>query len=440
MGRNSFKRVAVWLPLAACAVFAPVADGSFPIFPATAVLAALLAFCLYAFAGRSAPPRARKLAAAILSSCTAVACFDLAARPAVAWMIGERPRELSVRTWEPMPLVYRYEPDVRFDGKIFGDLAAMSLDKTVRRYRDFKLVTDHFGFRNDPALTQTGGPDLVLLGDSFGAGTGTTQDATWATLLARERGMNVYNLSIEGAGPWQEFINLETEVERVKPREGALLVWAIFAGNDLDDPYYPQLQLSELPWQGTLRQLIFDFKKFRRRSPLRRVLSHAAGAGWAARENVLTKDLGDGRKLLFYAPFARAVARTREEVTRHPNFNALAATVAAMRRLADTRRLKVAVVLVPAKEEVYSWALAGKPPWSDAQSPSGFSLALAQLCAQQDMTFLDLKPRMTDAARRAYQDSGALLWWEDDIHWNELGHKVAAGIVSDELLRAPAAR
>jgi hypothetical protein len=58
MGTASFKRVAVWLPSAAFAVFAPVADGSFPIFPATLVLAALLAFWLYAFAGRCAPPRA----------------------------------------------------------------------------------------------------------------------------------------------------------------------------------------------------------------------------------------------------------------------------------------------------------------------------------------------------------------------------------------------
>lgn len=434
MPTDLLKRAGAWL-LISCAVCAPLAAGTLPLFPAAPVLAALLAFCLRAFAVRRAAPRTRRIAAAIMSTCAALACFDLAARPAVAWMIGERPRALSVHTWEPMPLVYRYDEGVRFEGEIFGDLAAMSLDKSARRYRHFRLATDQSGFRNDPAQTQNRTPDLLLLGDSFGAGTGTTQDATWATLLARERGMNVYNLSIEGAGPWQEFVNLELEVGRVKPREGALLVWAIFTGNDLDDVYYPQLRLSELPWQGRLRQLVFDFQKFRYRSPLRRVITRAGVGNWAARENVVARDLGGGRKLLFYAPFARAAARTREEVARHPNFGALAATVAAMRRLADEKHLRVAVVLVPAKEEVYSWALAGAPPFSAAQVASGFSLALADLCRAQGFAFLDLKPRITEAARRAYQDSGALLWWEDDIHWNEAGHRVAAEIVADELMR-----
>jgi hypothetical protein len=438
--RNDLLRRISLVPLMAVAVFAPLVVGSFPVFPAVFVFAALCAFCLFAFGSPAASGRSKKIALAILSTCLAVALCDLVARPAVAWMIGERPRELSVHTWEPMPLVYRYDSNVRYRGKIYGDLAAMSLDKTLRRYRDFEFTTDAYGFRNDPATATARAPDLILLGDSFGAGTGTSQDATWASLLARESGLAVYNLSIEGAGPWQEFVNLELEVGRVKPREGALVLWAIFAGNDLDDPYYPALNPAELPWQSRLQQLAFNFKKFRYRSPVRRVVTRASGGAWAARENVVIRDLSDGRKILFYAPFARAAARTHAEVLSQPNFELLTATFAAMKHLADERRLRVAVALVPGKEEVYRWALEGAPaPAGDADSPSGFSRALADLSAQQGFAFLDLKPRMTDEARRAYLESGALLWWEDDIHWNDLGHRVAARIVQDELLRALAA-
>ena len=105
-----------------------------------------------------------------------------------------------------------------------------------------------------------------------------------------------------------------------------------------------------------------------------------------------------------------------------------------MRRLADERRLRVEVALVPSKEEVYAWALDGAPPWTSPEEPSGFSAVLAGLCAGQGLRFLDLKPALVEASRRAYEESGALLWWRDDTHWNPAGQRVAASAAYEQLL------
>lgn len=428
-------RLMVLCVVCGATALAPVVVGELPIFPATLLLAPVAAVALYAFGFPAASARAKRIAVALLSICFAVAVFDLVSRPVVARLVGERAREISVHTWEPMPLVFRYDRNTRFTGTTCGDLSAMSLDRSLRECREYEFRTDDYGFRNETADAGDARPfDVILVGDSFGVGAGTTQSATWATRLARDHDLAVYNLSIEGAGPWQELINFELEIDRLRVRAGATVVWAIFAGNDLDDPYYAPLKVSELPWQGRIARLVFALKKFRYRSPLRRIIVPVAGE-WDARENVVKRDFAGGRKVLFYAPYDASRRRTREEVLRHPNFAALRDIVAAMKRLTDERHLKLAIVCLPSKEEVYSWALDGAHPWTTDPQPSGFAAALGGLSREQGIAFLDLKPRLVEESRRAYPESNELLWWWDDTHWNARGHTVAADAVYEELLR-----
>jgi hypothetical protein len=436
--RDIVLRLMILFPVVAALAFAPIVVGALPVLPESVPLALVCALALYAFGGFGASARARKVAVAALSACASVACFDLVARPIVAHLSGERARELSVHTWEPMPLVFRYDAGVRYDGTTYGDLSAMSLDKSLREYREYRFRTDAYGFRNETTNATAQPADVILLGDSFGVGAGTTQDATWASLLAREHGLAVYNLSIEGAGAWQELINFELEIDRVRPREGAVVLWSIFSGNDLDDPYYAPLKVSELPWQGRLARLSFALKKFRYRSPLRRIIVPVAGA-WDSRENVIVRDFFGARKILFYAPYDASRRRTREDVRRHPNFVALHDVIAEMKRLTDERHLRLAVVCLPSKEEVYSWALDGVQPWSTVAEPSGFAAALGELCRERGIAFLDLKPRMLAESRRAFDESHELLWWWDDTHWNAAGHKAAASAIYEELLRPTSA-
>ncbi|MDT7604347.1 MAG: hypothetical protein QOF61_2344, partial [Acidobacteriota bacterium] len=168
---------------------------------------------------------------------------------------------------------------------------------------------------------------------------------------------------------------------------------------------------------------------FRSRSPVHRLLSPGGAAA------VVERTFVDGRRVLFLSLYAERRSRTAEEISRYPNFENLKATLGAMERLAGERRLTVAVALVPSKEEVYSWVLDGAPPWTTGNEPSGFSVVMRELCARHGFRFLDLKPALLEASRRSFEETGALLWWRDDTHWNGDGQRVAAAAVYENLLR-----
>ena len=74
------------------------------------------------------------------------------------------------------------------------------------------------------------------------------------------------------------------------------------------------------------------------------------------------------------------------------------------------------------------------PAWSTASRESGFAATLRCLSAAKGFRFLDLGPAMVQASRRSYEESGALLWWRDDTHWNGNGQRVAAAAIRERLL------
>ena len=124
-----------------------------------------------------------------------------------------------------------------------GDLATR--DYQEKRFETFE--TDSYGFRNTAKQAtdaQHGGADLIMLGDSFGVGVGTAQNQTWASLFEREYGLHAYNLSMAGSGPWHELMNLKIACPRLHCGSRTLVLWALFAGNDLQDPIGDELEPS----------------------------------------------------------------------------------------------------------------------------------------------------------------------------------------------------
>lgn len=433
--RRRVTEAALLCAAAAAVLFGPVLVGALNAFPFAAVAGLLLLLCVHAFSPLNKSVLPKRVGLAALSASFAVTVCDLGARAVLYYALDDTPKGQFIRPWRPLPQVLRYTPRVRFEGEVYGDLAQLSGRREWREYKQTQFVTDAHGFRNDPPPDgrETPAPDLILLGDSFGAPRSTKQEETLCALLAREHGWKTYNLSVSASSPWQEYVNLLVEADRLRAGEGAVVLWLIFTGNDLDERYYPYFEASQLPWRGRLGQLKDSIDGFRYRSPLR-IIFEQRRQPLGGPSEVIEKSFVDGRRLLFLKQYARNKDLTANEVRQHPNFELLGATFGAMKRLADERRLSVAVVSVPSKEEVYAWALEGRPAWSTGGEPSALSAALAEMARRHGMPFLDLKPALVGASRRAFEDSGQLLWWHDDTHWNPLGQQLAADTIQRELL------
>jgi hypothetical protein len=411
------------------AVFiSPVAVGTLDVLPHALIAPVLLIFAAYAFGpGRSR--RVQDVAVVLVAICCAVTLSELIARPILSYEFDFRPADRFIYRWPPLPQLQRYVASVDFEGMTYGDLAAASGRREWREKRRIKFVTDAYGFRNDPSSTgrEAGPLDVIVLGDSFGVAASTSQEKTLSNVLMKDYHLSVYNLSISRENPLQEYANLVLEGNRLKTREATSVLWLVFPGNDLDEPYYRELEKPQPRWPGLPVRFVERISDFRARSALLRLMSRSDPS------QIIERRFIDGRRILFHPAYAQRRSRTAEDIRRHPNFESLKATLGAMERLVVARRLSVAVALVPSKEEVYSWVLDSARPWSADSGPSSFSVVLRGLCEEHGFRFLDLKPTLVAASVQAYQKSGELLWWSDDSHWNDGGQRVAAAAVYQAL-------
>ena len=423
-------RSVILCALIAAIFLSPIVVGAVDVHSSAPVEILLLAFAAYAFSS-AYRQLLKKILLVLLSVCFAVTLFDLAARPLLVFFFEVRPSEHFIRRWAPLPQLQRYEAGVNFVGETYGDLAAVSGQRDWREWRQVRFVTDEYGFRNEtPRTGSEARPlDVIVLADSFGVAAGTSQEEILSSWLERDFGLHVYNLSVSRENPLQQYANLKIEGERLNTREGTCVLWLIFPGNDLDEPYYRELENPQPVWPGPFKRFANSIGDFRSRSPVRRLWSRD-GSG-----QVIERTLVDGRRILFHETYAQRRSRSAEDIKQHPNFESLKSTLGAMERLAADRRLTVAVALVPSKEEVYSWVLDGAPPWSTDERLSYFSVVLRELCEQHGFRFLDLKPALVEASRRDYEKSGALVWWSDDTHWNGNGQRIAAATLYEHLLR-----
>jgi hypothetical protein len=390
----------------------------------------LISICVVlAFATVKPGPVLGKTSIVVLSISVSFLLLDIGLRPVMEPRLFG-PRALFMYSWAPMPSLWRYAPNVSFEGTLAGDLA-------TRDYQEGRLETfetDSYGFRNTAKQAleaQRDGADLIMLGDSFGVGVGTAQNQTWASLFEQEYGLDTYNLSMAGSGPWQELMNLKIACPRLHCDSRTVVLWALFAGNDLQDPIGDELEPSvSYSWAQRMR---VSARTYLNMSPVRNVIDLAINRKSQSRQPVIVRDLPSGRKLIFRTRYVRAVQLSYDQVRLHPHYPKVAAVVDEMKRFSDSEHFPVVVVMIPAKEEVYSSTLSGGDQPGDAQ-PSGFSRAVRELCQRNGLPYLDLKPYFLEEARKQLAQSGELLWWSDDTHWNTRGHALAASIVFNYLL------
>lgn len=92
---------------------------------------------------------------------------------------------------------------------------------------DIVLTSDERGFRNP---NYTGGrPDIVVVGDSFAAGSHVSDDQGWVELLQRRSGQRFYNLGVSGSGPRTYLNNFVYHGIDLAPRQ---VLFMLYEGND----------------------------------------------------------------------------------------------------------------------------------------------------------------------------------------------------------------
>lgn len=373
--------------------------------------------------------RLENLLVALTAVCLAVSGLDLALRPVMERRLSYTPLNVSAHKLPRLPILGRWDARLDLEDELYGDLAAIAGDPAVREPRRIRFATDEAGFRNERVPPQI---DLLVLGDSFGAGWGTTQNRIFASLLETRYGRRVYNLSYPG-GPYNQYLDFVLESPRLGLAPAAKMVWTFYAGNDLDDAGGETWNLAELPWRSAVGQWAVRYRTFRNRSPLNRLMEGLRLRFGNESNVVLRRALPDGRPVLFHATHEAWGLRAKEEVERHPNFAKLERTLAAMRAALDARGIEAVIVLLPTKGEVYRWVFEERRPLPSDATSSGFAQAVLGACARAKLRCLDAKPFLVKRARRLYETSGELLWWRDDSHLGERGHEAVAEFVAEAL-------
>jgi hypothetical protein len=413
---------------AAAATALPYAEGVLKNGWIEAALLAPVAWYLVAPRGAAT---AQNLLVSLIAVIVTVCALDLALRPVLERRLHYTALNVSAHKLPRLPIVGRWDPNMLLADDSYGDLAAVAQNPSWREPRRIVFRTDAAGFRNDPVTKPV---DLVVLGDSFAAGWGTTQDRVFASLLASRYGRSTYNLSFPG-GPYDQYVNFAVESPRLTLAPHALVVWTFYTGNDLDDAYGQTWAIEELPWKSTLGAGLVRYRTFRNRSPLNRLLAAVQTRVSGPPGGVVSRQLPDGRTMLFEAKHEAWPRLSEAEVARHPNFPKLERTLAAMRTVAGQRGVELIVLIFPTKGEVYRWLLDQRDWRPEDDEPSGFARAVLHACGRTAVRCTDLKPVLVREARRLLAASGEFLWWSDDTHLGERGHEAVAKFIAEEVVR-----
>lgn len=359
-----------------------------------------------------------------------VTTLDLILRPTFEDRLHYSPMNISPHVLPELPIVARWDPHQTYDSEGYGDLAAMAGDLSLQERRKIVFRTDEFGFRNRPGARPT---DVLILGDSFPAGAGTTDEEIFPRLLEDTYGFRVYNLSFPGGGPYDQLINFAIEWPKwnVTPPQ---MIWTFYTGNDMDDEGGKTWDLENLPWQHGLSAWRERFKSYRRRSPINQLMGAVRMKFKDKPTHVIVRSLPDGKPVLFLRSQEIAAKRSRHEVEQHPNFPKLQRTLALMRGLTAERHVQVKVLILPTKGEVYRWLLEERPPQPEDSRASGFSLAVVEACRTVGIVCHDMKPYLVSEAKRLYDTEGKLLWWRDDTHIGRYGHAAIAAYIVENVL------
>jgi hypothetical protein len=340
---------------------------------------------------------------------------------------------VAFRAWETMVLnpapTGPFRASMKYQNLIaHGDLSSLGNWPEYHQYRLETVSTDKYGWRNPAELAehpeQLGG---FVIGDSFAAGGGLSDQHTLAARLGELLGRPLYNLGGGLPGRVQTIRDAATRLHVT----GGVVIYEIMERLDppyiagADQPYYK----AELPPAGeppSLRERLSTFWEEHKVSVLKIVLRRreqdlklklsGQQEELARNRQVLMRKMTNGDPMLFMSWDA-----VRGDRLMSPDYFVW------LQPWLRERGLTLIVMLVPSKYHVYEKYLA--PHSEPVPSPATLDRLEASL-RQAGVPVVNVTSALTARAAELYPGR-EYVYWIDDTHWSPEGVRVAAGAVAE---------
>ncbi len=322
----------------------------------------------------------------------------------------------------------RYEKNVKDEISMpYGDLyvldAGLNPDKQelIREPRTVEFITDELGFRNSPNTLKKA--DIILVGDSFIVGNGTTQNKAPANTLQSITGKTTASLAHPGDPDSYEKLMIGTL--SLVTADAKFYVF-YFEGNDFKSKSLELEQTKKIKkLVGKFNYIYFQFeqgkdilmKKVHRDNNLffRSVRAHSHLL------NNKLFDISEFGSVTYRVIGNKVVAfmRSYDEMSMRNDLNTY------IFQNENTRNRVNGVFFIPTKYRTYSKIIQATLP------ESGYKY-LANSYKSFNIPVYDLTSCLQDAAINSIS-SEEYVYWRDDTHWNHLGIFAAMKCVAQNL-------
>ena len=335
---------------------------------------------------------------------------------------------IAFRAWESMTLfaigdgpfalnaVYR-------NTRSYGDLANLANLPHLRQYREEVFTTDAAGYRNRREVAKPFS-GILLVGDSFTAGSGVSDELTLSEQLSELSGRPTYN-GAEAQRFWELLDYLQMTRGLVvwqQSERGPLPMKAAITPDR-------ELQPAQTPADRKKTETLVRISKYAMSlesySPLQtlsgravKLLQNDRILPNPYRTNVASAQLRNGREILF---LPTEVSNFELDRPTDPEF------FVQLKTQLDQRGIRLLVLLVPDKYVVYRDLLLPAAPLTRREP---FLDIVEQRLAAANVAALNLTPRFRQQAN-ALLAREEYLYWLDDTHWNAEGIRDAAKALTD---------
>ncbi len=298
----------------------------------------------------------------------------------------------------------------------FGDMVAMdrSTRSAIAEPRWVRYHIDDVGFRNDANFA---GQKVLLVGDSFIAGSGNTQEDLLSDQLQRDYGIPAYNLGFPGE--LHSYVRYVESFFKTHPSGPQALIF-LFEGNDFPlpkpgrtttakkTPTEPSsFEIARKEFEQSFKELLV----YRYTFSLYHILKNRLWPSAHPKVTVLTLQGPDHLQMGFLNAYVAATKRASYDAG--DDF---------FLKLARIKEHLGGIFFIPTKFRVYYTMVEGgsRLPLPNAQ------WAYVQATASRlGVRCVNLTGPLQEESRRLLP-SGKLTFWKDDSHWNSYGMAVAA--------------